>query len=608
MKKNRKIRSNIGGQAVLEGVMMRGKKSMATAIRTETGEITLENKYLKQTKARERVNKIPFIRGIVNLFTQLFAGTALIMRSAEVFGEFAEPTKFDKWVTKKSKKVKPNDIMMGFSVVLGVGLAILLFIVLPTVFKELIAKVSKQSNWHPVISSLIESGIMITIFIIYILSISLMKDVKRLFMYHGAEHKTIACYENKLELTVENVRKMTKEHSRCGTTFMFFALVVSMLVFAFVTWGLKELHWIQNGQHKAIDALIKIACKIAFIPIVAGISYEVLKFFALSDNIVFKIFRSPGMLLQKLTTREPNDEMLEVAIVAFKKVLEMDENPNVEEGNFKIEVTYQNAVKKAKEIVKDIEDSDIDYVLCEAGNIKRGELPVHLFNKEEFMGAIKVFNKMKNGQPAQYAVGKSYFYGYTYMVDSRVLIPRSETEELVEKAIKQIKEHGYKRVLDLCTGSGAIGHTIYKETGAEVVGVDISSDALTVARLNGQSLNSKMQCIESNLFDSVEGKFDLIISNPPYIPSGDIDGLDKKVKDFEPKVALDGGQDGLDLIRKIATQYKEYLNENGVLMFEFGIGQVEEINKIFEKDRVEIIKDIEGIDRIAIVRTNDTNR
>lgn len=608
MKKNRKIRSNIGGQAVLEGVMMRGKKSMATAIRTETGEITLENKYLKQTKTRERVNKIPFIRGIVNLFTQLFAGTALIMRSAEVFGEFAEPTKFDKWVTKKSNKVKPNDIMMGFSVVLGVALAILLFIVLPTVFKELIAKVSKQSNWHPVISSLIESGIMITIFIIYILSISLMKDVKRLFMYHGAEHKTIACYENKLELTVENVRKMTKEHSRCGTTFMFFALVVSMLVFAFVTWGLKELHWIQNGQHKAIDALIKIACKIAFIPIVAGISYEVLKFFALSDNIVFKIFRSPGMLLQKLTTREPNDEMLEVAIVAFKKVLEMDENPNVEEGNFKIEVTYQNAVKKAKDIVKDIEDSDVDYVLCEAGNIKRGELPVHLFNKEEFMGAIKVFNKMKNGQPAQYAVNKSYFYGYTYMVDSRVLIPRPETEELVEKAIKQIKEHGYKRVLDLCTGSGVIGHTIYKETGAEVVGVDISSDALTVARLNGQSLNSKMQCIESNLFDSVEGKFDLIISNPPYIPSSEIEGLDKKVKDFEPKLALDGGQDGLDLIRKIAIQYKEYLNDNGVLMFEFGIGQAEEINKMFEKDRVEIIKDIEGIDRIAIVRTNDTNR
>jgi len=194
------------------------------------------------------------------------------------------------------------------------------------------------------------------------------------------------------------------------------------------------------------------------------------------------------------------------------------------------------------------------------------------------------------------------------MVDSRVLIPRPETEELVEKAIKQIKEHGYKRVLDLCTGSGTIGHTIYKETGVEVVGVDISSDALTVARLNGQSLNSKMQCIESNLFDSVEGKFDLIISNPPYIPSSEIEGLDKKVKDFEPKLALDGGQDGLDLIRKIAIQYKEYLNDNGVLMFEFGIGQAEEINKIFEKDRVEIIKDIEGIDRIAIVRTNDTNR
>lgn len=607
MKKNRKTRSNIGGQAVLEGVMMRGKKSMATAIRTETGEITVENKYLKQTKSRERINKIPLIRGIVNLFTQLFAGTALIMRSAEVFGEFAEPSKFDNWVTKKSKKVKPNDIMMGFSVFLGIGLAVLLFIVLPTIFKDLIEKASKQSNWHPVISSLIESGIMITIFILYILSISLMKDVKRLFMYHGAEHKTIACYENNLELTVENAKKMTKEHSRCGTTFMFFALVVSMLVFAFITWGLRELHWIANGQHKAIDALIKIACKIVFIPVVAGISYEVLKFFALSDNIFFRICRSPGMLLQKLTTREPDEQMLEVAITAFKKVLEMDENPNLEEGKFKIEVTYQNAVKKAKEIVKDIEDSDIDYVLCEAGNVKRGELSAHLFSKDEFMGAIKVFNKMKNGQPAQYAVGKSYFYGYTYMVDSRVLIPRPETEELVEKAIQLIQEKGYSTVLDLCTGSGAIGYTIYKKTEVEVVGVDISNDALTVARLNGQSLNSKMQCIESNLFEKVEGKFDLIISNPPYIPTNDIKGLDKKVKDFEPKMALDGGEDGLDLIRRIAEEYKEHLDENGTLMFEFGIGQAEDIKKIFEKDKVEIFKDIEGIERIAMVRANDIN-
>ncbi len=602
MKKNKKIRSTIGGQAVLEGVMMRGKKSMATAVRTETGEITIENKYLKQTKARQVVNKIPFVRGVVNLFSQMFAGTGLIMRSAEVFGEFAEPSKFEQWMTKKSKKVKPNDLMMGFSVVLGVALAVVLFIVLPTVFKSLIQRAAKANAWHPVIGSLIESGIMITIFIIYILSISLMKDVKRLFMYHGAEHKTIACYENKLELTVENAKKMTKEHSRCGTTFMFFALVVSMLVFAFITWGLTALNWIDNGQHKAIDVLIRIACKIVFIPVVAGISYEVLKFFSLSDNIFFKICRAPGMLLQKLTTREPDESMLEVAITAFKKVLEMDENPDVVEEKFKVEVRYPNAVKKAKELVKDIDDSDIDYILCEVTGKKRGELPSHMLSKEQFMSFIKAVGKMKDGKPVQYVVGKSNFYGYDFVVDGRVLIPRPETEELVCKAIEEIGKNKYVKVLDVCTGSGVIAHTIAKKTECEVVGVDISQDALDVAKLNGQLLASKAVCMQSDLFEKVEGKFDLIISNPPYIPSKDIRGLDKKVKDFEPKLALDGGEDGLDIIRRIKEEYKKHLNENGILMFEFGIEQAEEIKKIFENEQIEIIKDMQGIDRIAVVK------
>ena len=603
MKKNNKIRSTIGGQAVLEGVMMRGKKSMATAVRTETGEITVENKYLKQTKARQVINKIPFIRGVVNLFSQMFAGTALIMRSAEVFGEFAEPSKFEERLAKKSTKIKSNDIMMGFSVFLGVGLAVLLFIVLPTVFKSLIEKAAKAQSWHPVIGSLIESGIMITIFIIYILSISLMKDVKRLFMYHGAEHKTIACYENKLELTVENARKMTKEHSRCGTTFMFFALVVSMLVFAFITWGLTALKWINNGNHKAVDVLIKIACKIVFIPAVAGISYEVLKFFALSDNIFFRICRAPGMLLQKLTTREPDDEMLEVAIIAFKKVQEMDENPDVEECKFKIEVQYNNAVKKAESIVKGIEKSDIDYVLCEASGKNRNELPLHKFTKDEFMGALKVFNKMKGGMPVQYAVGKVNFYGYNILVDGRVLIPRFETEELVYKALEIIDKNGYKKVLDLCTGSGAIGIVIAKKTDCEVLGTDISNDAIKVAINNGQMLNAKIKFIESDLFNNITDKYDLIISNPPYVATGDIPQLDKKVKNYEPKQALDGGTDGLDIIRRIAVKYKDYLNKNGTLMFEFGIGQTDEIKKIFIDEEVEIVKDMAGIDRIAIVRT-----
>ena len=166
-----------------------------------------------------------------------------------------------------------------------------------------------------------------------------------------------------------------------------------------------------------------------------------------------------------------------------------------------------------------------------------------------------------------------------------------------------IDKNGYKKVLDLCTGSGAIGIVIAKKTDCEVLGTDISKDAIKVATNNGQMLNAKIKFIESDLFNNITDKYDLIISNPPYVATGDIPQLDKKVKNYEPKQALDGGVDGLDIIRQMALKYKDYLNENGTLMFEFGIGQTDEIKKIFIDEDVEIVKDMAGIDRIAIVRT-----
>ena len=210
---------------------------------------------------------------------------------------------------------------------------------------------------------------------------------------------------------------------------------------------------------------------------------------------------------------------------------------------------------------------------------------------------------MKGGMPVQYAVGKVNFYGYNILVDGRVLIPRFETEELVYKALEIIDKNGYKKVLDLCTGSGAIGIVIAKKTDCEVLGTDISNDAIKVATNNGQMQNAKIKFIESDLFNNITDKYDLIISNPPYVATGDIPQLDKKVKNYEPKQALDGGVDGLDIIRQMALKYKDYLNENGTLMFEFGIGQTDEIKKIFIDEDVEIVKDMAGIDRIAIVRT-----
>ena len=300
-------RTSIGGQAVLEGVMMKGEHTIATAVRTEAGEITYETKRIKSPKERNIFFRLPFIRGVVNLVTQLGQGMGILMRSAEVYGDYAEPTKSEKWMAKKLK-VDPMKVLMAVSLVLGLVVAIALFVLLPNYLAGLLFSIPKLQGSHPIFYSLFEGAVMLTIFVSYVLIISAMKDIRRVFMYHGAEHRTINCFEHGLELTVENVQKQSTFHSRCGTTFTFFVIVVSIIVFAFVNWGLEALGWLVPADQKAasiLNALIKVPCKIIFIPIVAGISYEILKLLAKSDNIFFRILRAPGVALQMLTTRKP---------------------------------------------------------------------------------------------------------------------------------------------------------------------------------------------------------------------------------------------------------------------------------------------------------------
>jgi release factor glutamine methyltransferase len=212
--------------------------------------------------------------------------------------------------------------------------------------------------------------------------------------------------------------------------------------------------------------------------------------------------------------------------------------------------------------------------------------------------------RVDEGAPLQYLLGKANFYGKDFLVDKRVLIPRFDTEILVEQALKEIGEREVS-VLDMCTGSGAVAITIDLNSNAKVVASDISKDALEVAKRNNDELLASVTFIESDLFENVEGKYDLIVVNPPYIPSSDVLTLDKEVKDYEPHLALDGGVDGLDIYRKIANEYKNYLNENGVLMLEIGIGQKDAIEELF--GAVEFIKDYNNppIDRVAIIRKGE---
>lgn len=607
MAKNKKNcavkRTSIGGQAVLEGVMMKGATAIATAVRTETGEITVESKRIKSIKERSKITRVPFIRGIVNLVSQLYDGMGILMRSAEVYGDFAEPSKFEKKVAEKFK-INPMNIIMGFSLVLGVLLAVGIFVFLPNFLTGLLFRIPALAD-HSLSSlfySLIEGGIMLCIFISYILIVSLMKDIRRVFMYHGAEHKVISCFEHGLELTVENARTMSTQHSRCGTTFTFLVVAVSILVFTLVNWGLEKLGWLTDNN--ILNALIKMPCKLIFLPIVAGISYELLKFLAKFDALPARILRAPGMWLQKLTTKEPTDDMLEVSITAFKTVLALDADPNMPTTKFDIKMPTPVARKRIEAKVEGIDQSDIDWILVEVTGKKRGELgAISHLTATEYESAMKIADKMAGGKPLQYALGNTEFYGIRLAVNEAVLIPRPETELLAEKAINAIKEKGYTSCHDLCTGSGAIAIAIAKNTSATVSASDVSVPALEVAKANVLSSGAKVKCYTSDMFKAVDGSFDLIVSNPPYIPTKDLDELDKKVKDFEPTLALDGGADGLDFYR-IIEKNLDHLNEGGTLLLEFGIGQGQQIKEIFSAYSVEIFKDLEGIERMAVVTRN----
>lgn len=296
--------TKIGGQAVIEGVMMKGSDCMATSVRKPNDEITT-----KTTSVKKPTNffKLPLIRGVYALGSAMVTGTKTLMYSAQVLEEAGvemDKSKFDLWIEKKLGD-KANDFIIYFSVVIAILFSVGVFIVLPTIATNLLKTISSS----PIILNLLEGILRIILFVLYIVLISRMEDIKRVFQYHGAEHKSIHCYENGLELTVENCKPFTTLHPRCGTSFMMFVMVISLLVFSFLGWP----NW-----------FVRILSRIVFIPIIAGLSYEVLKWAGKSTSSFVKFISIPGLLLQKLTTREPDDAQLEVALTSLRAVLKQD--------------------------------------------------------------------------------------------------------------------------------------------------------------------------------------------------------------------------------------------------------------------------------------------
>ncbi len=318
---SKKHKTSVGGQALIEGIMMRGPKGAAMSVRLPNGTIETEYKDVKPWREKNKFFSLPLVRGIVGFVESLVTGYGYLMESAEKSTQGLENppeeelSKFDKWIEKHFGE-KMMNIVGVISAVLGFGLAFFLFMWLPSFFVDKVT-FGKLLEFHP----LFEGIIRIIIFVLYMLAVSHMKDIHRVFMYHGAEHKSIFCYENGLELTVENVRKQSRFHPRCGTSFMFVMILLSILLSSALVLIFPNL--------ADINRMLWILIKLLIMPLVMGIGYEFIKYAGKHDNLLVKILSAPGLWMQRITTKEPTDDIIEVGIEAIKAVL--TDNPEDDE-------------------------------------------------------------------------------------------------------------------------------------------------------------------------------------------------------------------------------------------------------------------------------------
>lgn len=579
-------RCDVGGQAVIEGVMMRGSKGQATAIRKSNGKIEVDIKKIVPITKKYKFLNIPFIRGIFVLIDSLITGVDTLNYSASFFEEEEEESKFEKWLKDKFGD-KANNLIMAGTMVMSFIIAIGLFIAVPTG----IASIFSILNLNPIALNLIEAVIRIMILLGYMYVISKMEDIYRVFQYHGAEHKTIFCYEAEEELTVENVRKFERFHPRCGTNFLFLIMSVSILIFSFTGWG---------------GFFERLVLRIVLIPIVSGITYELIRWLGRSENFMSRIIAYPGLKLQELTTKEPDDSQLEVAIEALKKAEGIkDKNKNIGE-------LLENGSKVLK-------DNDVDTYILDAQlllGMVLGKDKIYLITNRDKEVSVKdekeylnLIEKRSKKMPIKYILGETEFMGIDLDVEEGVLIPRGDTEVLVEEVLSIIKEEDSLDVCDLCSGSGAIGISLAilrKNINVDEIDNYDIPEKVTKSNILKHALENRVKFIKSNLLSEVikqEKKYDIIVSNPPYIKASEIDNLMDDVKVYEPHIALDGGEDGLVFYKKIIKESKLALKDNGLLAFEIGHDQGESVKKLMEEEgfsNIRLVKDLAGLDRVLL--------
>ncbi|MBE6020080.1 MAG: peptide chain release factor N(5)-glutamine methyltransferase [Clostridiales bacterium] len=707
--------TSIGGQAIMEGVMMQGPDRTAIAMRLPSGELYLKTK----KKGKEpKAAKIPFARGIVSFVHALVSGMGTLMESADILEKYApeeyseEPGRLEKWINKKFGQKAAWNFLMTSALLFAFVISIVFFIILPTWVVNFLGKWIQSA----VVLNLIEGLLRIAIFIGYVVAIRRMDDMMTIFRYHGAEHKTIHCYENDRVLCPENAEEFYTLHPRCGTSFLVFVLIVSLLLFSFLGWP---------------NLALRIISRILLIPVIASISFELLRWAGRSNGKIVRVLSWPGLQLQRLTTAEPTRDQLEVAILSLKAVLvdpatpeitgfvdkdgnivrskaeeeiaarEMEawaadveahteankeaarralEETRIEEARTVFEDPGNGADEKdISEAIRFLEDLDSDgytivapeetdgrtlvaaiadreaaqakartlarrytkdiktyenalswgqaalgliengknearMIMSYATGLGTAELITRakeLMREDDFNEFEKRIYARIEGKPLQYIVGMQEFMGLPFRVNPSVLIPRLDTEVLAEEVLKIIDNKGLKNpeVLDLCTGSGALGITIAaKVPGALVTMTDVSEEALHTAMGNAglNRVNRRCSFLLGDMFEAIpeDKQFDIIVCNPPYIKSDVIETLDVEVKDHEPRIALDGGKDGLDFYRVLADEASMHLRSRGILALEIGCDQAVEVKRLLNKAKTysdtRVVRDLAQLDRVII--------
>lgn len=320
-KKTQTKYGSVGGQALMEGIMMNGPEGKAMALRLPDGSISVEKKTFTSIKDKNKFSGIPMVRGIVNFVEALIFGYKCLMESAEKTGMDVEEeenmSKLDRWISDHFGE-KMMKVIGAISMVLGFALAFALFVWMPSFLFDAINKLTGERI--TMLRTIFEGLLRIIIFVIYMFAVSKMKEIKRVYMYHGAEHKSIFCYESGEEMTVENVRKQSRFHPRCGTSFIFVMIILSILVSSVVALAFPSLTQIRP---------VWICVKLLIMPIVMGLGYEFIRYAGKHDNLFVKILSAPGLWMQRITTAEPDDSMIEVGIAAINAVIPHNDEEKV---------------------------------------------------------------------------------------------------------------------------------------------------------------------------------------------------------------------------------------------------------------------------------------